>query len=118
MMTQLGMPTLVHVAKLAGVSENTVSRVIRNKGAIAEVTREKVLAAIQTLGYVPNRAAGSLASSGSMLIGVLLPSLSNVVFPELLEGIHAALRQTSYQIMMRRRKNRSSRRFWPGARSR
>ncbi|SFA75632.1 transcriptional regulator, LacI family [Rhizobium sp. NFR07] len=100
MMTQPGIPTLVHVAKLAGVSENTVSRVIRNKGAIAEVTRERVLAAIQTLGYVPNRAAGSLASSGSMLIGVLLPSLSNVVFPELLEGIHAALRQTSYQAMV------------------
>jgi LacI family gluconate utilization system Gnt-I transcriptional repressor len=99
-MTQPGMPTLSHVAQLAGVSENTVSRVIRSKGSIADATRERVLSAIQTLGYVPNRAAGSLASSGSMLIGVLLPSLSNVVFPELLEGVHAALRETSYQAMV------------------
>lgn len=99
-MVQSSMPTLVHVARLAGVSENTVSRVVRNKGSIADITRERVLAAIQTLGYVPNRAAGSLASSGSFLVGVLLPSLSNVVFPELLEGIHAALRQTSYQALV------------------
>lgn len=99
-MTQSGMPTLFHVAQLAGVSENTASRVIRNKGSIAEETRERVQEAIRTLGYVPNRAAGALASSGSMLIGVLMPSMSNVVFPELLEGIHAALRQTPYQAVV------------------
>ncbi|MBB3965381.1 LacI family DNA-binding transcriptional regulator [Rhizobium metallidurans] len=99
-MTQYEVPTLAHVAKLAGVSENTVSRVIRNKGPIAEDTRNRVVKAIETLGYVPNRAAGSLASSGSLLIGVLLPSLSNVVFPEVLQGIHAALATTAYQPMV------------------
>lgn len=99
-MTFSGMPTLFDVAQLAGVSENTVSRVVRNKGSIADVTRARVLDAVRTLGYVPNRAAGSLASSGSLLIGVLMPSLSNVVFPELVEGIHGALRQTPYQAMI------------------
>lgn len=99
-MTQYEMPTLTHVARLAGVSENTVSRVIRNKGPIAQDTRSRVLDAIDTLGYVPNRAAGSLASSGSLLIGVLLPSLSNIVFPEVLQGIHAALAETAYQPMI------------------
>ncbi|WP_018897859.1 LacI family DNA-binding transcriptional regulator [Rhizobium sp. 2MFCol3.1] len=99
-MTQYEVPTLAHVAKLAGVSENTVSRVIRNKGPIAEQTRSRVARAIETLGYVPNRAAGSLASSGSLLIGVLLPSLSNIVFPEVLQGIHAALATTAYQPMV------------------
>ena len=51
-------PTLTDVARLAGVSENTVSRVVRNKGSIAEETRRRVISAIEQLGYVPNRAAG------------------------------------------------------------
>ena len=93
-------PTLTHVARLANVSENTVSRVIRNKGSIAEDTRKRVLDAIDTLGYVPNRAAGSLASSASLIIGVILPSLSNIVFPEVLRGIHAGLADTPYQPMI------------------
>lgn len=97
---QYEMPTLTHVARLAGVSENTVSRVIRNKGPIADATRDRVVLAIEKLGYVPNRAAGSLASSGSLLIGVLLPSLSNIVYPEVLQGIYAALAATSYQPMI------------------
>lgn len=97
---QTGTPTLAHVAQLAEVSENTVSRVIRNKGPIAEETRRRVNRAIEELGYVPNRAAGSLASSSSLIIGVVLPSLSNIVFPEVLRGIHAALASTPYQPMI------------------
>lgn len=93
-------PTLTHVARLAKVSENTVSRVIRNKGSIADATRKRVLDAIEALGYVPNRAAGSLASSASLIIGVILPSLSNIVFPEVLRGIHAGLAGTTYQPMI------------------
>lgn len=93
-------PTLADVARLAKVSENTVSRVIRSKGPIAEETRRRVLAAIDTLGYVPNRAAGSLASSVSPIIGVVLPSLSNIVFPDVLRGIHAGLANTTFQPMI------------------
>jgi len=93
-------PTLAHVARLAKVSENTVSRVIRNKGPIAPETRLRVNAAIDALGYVPNRAAGSLASSSSPIIGVILPSLSNIVFPEVLRGINAGLIGTSYRPMI------------------
>jgi LacI family gluconate utilization system Gnt-I transcriptional repressor len=93
-------PTLMHVARLAKVSENTVSRVIRNKGPIAPETRLRVNAAIRELGYVPNRAAGSLASSSSLIIGVILPSLSNIVFPEVLRGINAGLSGTSYRPMI------------------
>lgn len=93
-------PTLDDVARLAGFSANTVSRVIRNKGSIAEETRRRVKKAIEALGYVPNRAAGSLASSSSAIIGVILPSLSNIVFPEVLRGIHAGLAGTPYQPMI------------------
>jgi LacI family gluconate utilization system Gnt-I transcriptional repressor len=89
--------TLAEVAKLSGVSEITVSRVLRNKGAISEATRAKVLEAVQLTGYVPNKLAGSLASAQSNLIGVIIPSLSNIVFPEVLEGINAALEPSGMQ---------------------
>jgi LacI family gluconate utilization system Gnt-I transcriptional repressor len=93
-------PTLADVARLAGVSEVTVSRVVRNKGPISATTRQVVTTAVQTLGYVPNRAAGALASAASKLVAVLLPSLSNVVFAEVLRGVHAGLAGTEFQAMV------------------
>jgi LacI family transcriptional regulator, gluconate utilization system Gnt-I transcriptional repressor len=89
--------TLAEVAKLANVSEITVSRVMRNKGPISKDTRKIVMTAVKKTGYVPNRIAGSLASARSNIIGVAIPSLSNIVFPEVLRGIHAALQGTDYQ---------------------
>jgi len=89
--------TLTEVAELAGVSEITVSRILRNKGPIAEATRNRVMDAVRAVGYVPNRIAGSLASADSNLIGVVLPSLSNSVFPEVLLGIHDGLGQSGIQ---------------------
>ncbi|MCO5089514.1 LacI family DNA-binding transcriptional regulator [Bosea sp. (in: a-proteobacteria)] len=93
-------PTLADVARLANVSEITASRVVRNRQPIAEATRLRVLSAIQQLGYIPNRAAGSLASAGSTLISVVLPSLSNIVFAEVLNGIHSALSGTPFQAVI------------------
>jgi len=89
--------TLADVARLAEVSEITVSRVLRNKGPISERTRERVMRAVRQTGYLPNRIAGTLASAGSSLVGVVLPSLSNIVFPEVLRGIHAALSASGHQ---------------------
>lgn len=89
--------TLADVAKLAEVSEITVSRVLRDKGPISQRTRERVMRAVRETGYLPNRIAGTLASSGSSLVGVVLPSLSNIVFPEVLRGIHAALAASGHQ---------------------
>ena len=92
--------TLAEVAKLADVSEITVSRIMRNKGPIADRTRERVMAAVKAVGYVPNRIAGSLASADSNLIGVIIPSLSNIVFPEVLRGISAALEELGFQAVV------------------
>lgn len=92
--------TLAEVARLADVSEITVSRIMRNKGPVADRTREKVMAAVKAVGYVPNRIAGSLASADSNLIGVIIPSLSNVVFPEVLRGISAALEAPGLQAVV------------------
>jgi LacI family transcriptional regulator, gluconate utilization system Gnt-I transcriptional repressor len=89
--------TLAEVASLADVSEITVSRIMRNKGPIADSTRAKVMAAVRAVGYVPNRVAGSLASAASNLMGVVIPSLSNTVYPEVLRGVHDALEASGHQ---------------------
>ncbi|PHP26833.1 LacI family DNA-binding transcriptional regulator [Limimaricola cinnabarinus] len=89
--------TLRDVSEASGVSEMTVSRVLRNKGDVSEATRAKVRAAAKKLGYVPNRIAGSLASSRVNLVAVIIPSLGNMVFPEVLSGISETLAGTGLQ---------------------
>jgi LacI family gluconate utilization system Gnt-I transcriptional repressor len=92
--------TLSDVARVAGVSEITVSRILRNHGSVAAATRERVLSAVRQVGYVPNRLAGGLASSGSKLVGVIVPSLTNIVFPEVLDGIRASVAGTGFQAVI------------------
>lgn len=89
--------TLRDVSEACGVSEMTVSRVLRKSGDVSATTRERVLAAAKELGYVPNQIAGSLASQRVNLVAVIIPSLSNMVFPEVLNGINAALDDTPLQ---------------------
>lgn len=75
----------------------TVSRVLRNKGDVSQATREKVREAARRLGYVPNKIAGALASQRVNLVGVIIPSLKNMVFPEVLSGISRSLEGTELQ---------------------
>lgn len=89
--------TLRDVSEASGVSEMTVSRVLRNRGEVSEKTREKVLLAARQLGYVPNKIAGALASNRVNLVGVIIPSLSNMVFPEVMMGISKVLDETPLQ---------------------
>ena len=92
--------TLKDVSIASGVSEMTVSRVLRNRGDVSDATRKKVLKAAKTLGYVPNKIAGSLASSRVNLVAVIIPSLKNMVFPEVLTGISEALDETPLQAVV------------------
>ncbi|KMW58852.1 Transcriptional regulator, LacI family [Candidatus Rhodobacter oscarellae] len=89
--------TLRDVSEASGVSEMTVSRVLRNRGDVSEKTRDKVLEAAKTLGYVPNKIAGALASQRVNLVAVIVPSLGNLVFPEVLSGITEVLDETELQ---------------------
>ena len=89
--------TLRDVSEASGVSEMTVSRVLRGKGDVSAATRARVQAAAKALGYVPNRIAGSLASSRVNLVAVIIPSLGNMVFPEVLSGISDVLAPTPLQ---------------------
>lgn len=89
--------TLRDVSEASGVSEMTVSRVLRNRGDVSAATREKVLTAAKTLGYVPNKIAGGLASQRVNLVAVVIPSLSDLVFPDVLSGVSAELDDTGLQ---------------------
>jgi LacI family gluconate utilization system Gnt-I transcriptional repressor len=89
--------TLADVAAAAGVGESTISRVLRNHGSFSGKTRDKVMAAVDRLGYVPNRIAGTLASAGSQLVAMIVPSLSNIVFADVLRGASSALEETHHQ---------------------
>lgn len=89
--------TLRDVSEASGVSEMTVSRVLRNRGDVSEKTRQKVLDAAKTLGYVPNKIAGALASQRVNLVAVIIPSMSNMVFPEVMMGISEILDDTPLQ---------------------
>ncbi len=85
------------MSEACGVSEMTVSRVLRNRTDVSPATRERVLAAAKALGYVPNKIAGALASQQVNLVTVVIPSLGNMVFPEVLRGISDALEGTGLQ---------------------
>lgn len=89
--------TLRDVARAAGVSEMTASRVLRDKADVSAKTRARVLEAARTIGYVPNKIAGALASSRVNLVAVVIPSLGNLVFPEVLSGISQVLEDTGLQ---------------------
>jgi len=89
--------TLRDVSEASGVSEMTVSRVLRNRGDVSDATRERVLQTAKQLGYVPNKIAGALASSRVNLVAVIIPSMSNMVFPEVMTGITQVLEETELQ---------------------
>lgn len=85
--------TLRDVATLAGVSEISVSRVMRDAPNISETLRKRVTNAANALSYTPNRVAGALRNQKSNLVAVVLPSMSNDVFPSVLDGIESVLNE-------------------------
>ena len=93
-------PTLKDVAKLSGVSEISVSRVMRNAPNVSTRLREKVEAAALELHYTPNKVAGALASNTTDLIGVVLPTLKNNEYIQILSGIESVLSQSKYRMML------------------
>lgn len=93
-------PTIADVAREAGVSSITVSRVVNAPETVREATRKRVEAAIDRVGYVRNMLAGSLASANSKFIAVIVPSLSNVVFIEIINGLQSEFERYGYQILL------------------
>ena len=92
--------TLRDVSEASGVSEMTASRVLRGSADVSEKTRQKVLTVAKNLGYVPNKIAGALASKRVNLVAVIIPSMSNMVFPEVMMGINDVLESSELQAVV------------------
>jgi LacI family gluconate utilization system Gnt-I transcriptional repressor len=95
-----GRPTINDVARHAGVSAISVSRALRTPLQVSEALRARIEAAIRALNYVPDPKARALASGHTNVIGVLIPSLGNFVFADVLRGVHDAVAGTDYQIQI------------------
>ena len=93
-------PTMADVAARAGVSPMTVSRALRHGGAVAAPTRARILAAVDALGYVLDRGAGTLASRRSGFVAVLIPSVNNSNFSDTARGITDALAGSELDLLL------------------
>lgn len=91
---------LTDVAKKAGVSPTTVSRVINNYGSLSQKTIDKVHAAMKELNYQPNSLARSLQGKNTQLIGLIFPTVSNPFFGELVDKLEATLFEQGYKTIL------------------
>ncbi|GEN56992.1 LacI family transcriptional regulator [Halolactibacillus alkaliphilus] len=94
------MVSIKDVAKHAGVSVTTVSRVMNNRGYIGEATRKKVEEAIKALNYSPNQIARSLLSNESHLIGLIVPEIRHPFFSEIVHWIEHYASQNNFKIII------------------
>lgn len=92
--------TIEDVAKAAGVSRQTVSRAINDKDEISPETRDRVLAAVQQLGYRPNRLAQGMVTQRTSTVGLVVPDITNPFFPEVARGVQDKARQNDYNMFL------------------
>lgn len=96
------MATIRDVAKQAGVSIATVSRVINRKGhPVASETRARVLAAVQSLDFRPSAVAKSLSKRTAQTIGLVIPDISNPYYAEVVRGIQDGAEEAGYTAILR-----------------
>ena len=88
------------VARIAGVSPATVSRVMNGTAKVSEEKRERVLAAISQTDFVPNEVARMLFKKSSKLIGLIIPSIRNPFFTELASLIDQAASENGYRLFL------------------
>ena len=92
--------TIADVARQAGVSTATVSRVLNDTGPVAEATAAAVRGAVAELNYAPRAAAQSLARGHTNTLGLLLPEIGGAFFSPLVRGIEAAARRAGFDLLI------------------
>src|SRR5690349_6929030 len=88
------------VARLAGVAVVTVSRVLNAPDQVAPATRQAVQEAIRQVGYLPNLVAGGLASNRSGMVAVVVPTITNSIFADTVQGVSDALEPAGISILL------------------
>lgn len=90
-------PTIIDVARLAGVSKATVARVVNgDHDIVREETRQRVTAAVEKLGYERNAIAGSLRTNQTFMIALSIPDITNPFWPEVARGVQDTLEEHGY----------------------
>ena len=92
--------TIVDVAKKANVSVATVSRVMNGNYPVKAETKKRVLEVVEELNYIPNMQARELTQKKSATIGVVVPSINNMFFPEVITGIENSLKLNSLSLVL------------------
>jgi LacI family transcriptional regulator len=98
-------PTIADVARHAGVSTATVSRVLNATGLVDEDTASRVRVSVAALDYVPHAAARTLASNRTNTIGLLLPEISGIFFQPMLRGVETAASEAGYDLLVHTTRN-------------
>ncbi|OSP55922.1 LacI family DNA-binding transcriptional regulator [Pseudoruegeria sp. SK021] len=92
--------TMSTIATMAGVTQATVSRALNHPEVVSPATLDRIRAAIQVTGYVPNLVAGALASSKSRMVAVVVPSITNIVYSALIHHFIDLVRDAGYQTIL------------------
>lgn len=94
-------PTLRDVARLAGVSKATAARVVNgDHDIVRDLTRERVMAAVQQLGYERHAIAGSLRSERTYMIALSIPDITNPFWPEVARGVQDTIEEAGYTVVL------------------
>ena len=91
---------MIDVAKRAGVSAMTVSRALKDEAYVSQATRQRILEAVDELGYVLDQAAGSLSSKRTGFVAALVPSINNSNFSDTARGLTDALAKHGIQLLL------------------
>ena len=94
------MATLKDVAKEAGLTVTTVSRVLNNRGYISDNARKKVAEAMKKLNYRPNELARSLQNKSSNTIGVIVPHIRHPYFSDMISNLENQAHKKGYKILL------------------
>lgn len=94
------MPNGYDVARAAGVSQTTVSRVFRGDTLVAERTRDHVMAVARRLGYAPNLAARTLTTNRAYTVAVITPDVVNPLYPQEITTLHGEFSAAGYRTML------------------
>ena len=92
--------TIQDVAKTAGVSVSTVSRVLNGKVDVASETQERILSVIEDLGYTTNLAARSMRSQKKNLVGLIMPDIAYPFAIEVMKGVNRAIAESEFDLLV------------------
>ena len=93
-------PSIRDIAEIAGVSVATVSRVLNKKGKYSATTEKRVLAVVNSCGYISNMSAKSLREARSHTVGLIVPNVANAFFSQLAYSIETELFQRNYSVFI------------------